>query len=75
MMVGFPCKTHEIWIVYNYKYTLIYEIHINMVDFYKFIIATGCQGCAIHYAGGLVIVVVVMVVQYILLVVWWLWQL
>ena len=46
-----------------------------MVDFYKFIIATGCQGCAIHYAGGLVIVVVVMVVQHILLVVWWLWQL
>ena len=43
-----------------------------MVDFYKFIIATGCQGCTIHYADGLV---VVMVVQYIMLVVWWLWWL
>ena len=40
-----------------------------MVDFYKFIIATGCQGCTIHYAGCLVVVVIVMVIQYIMLVV------
>ena len=54
-----------------------------MVDFCKFIIATCCQGCTIHYAGCcegcnactvhyagcLVVVVVVMVVQYIMLVV------
>ena len=44
-----------------------------MVDFYKFIIATGCQGCTIHYADGLVVVKVVIVVQCIMLVVWWLW--
>ena len=56
MEVDSPCKTHEILIVYNYKYTLIYEIQIHMVNFYKFIIATGCQGCTIHYAGGLVVV-------------------
>ena len=48
---------------------LVYEIHINMVDFCKFIIATGCQGCTIHYTGCLVVVEVVRVVQYIMLVV------
>ena len=37
-----------------------------MVDFYKFIIATCCQGCTIHYAGCLVVVKVVRVVQYII---------
>ena len=36
-----------------------------MVDFYKVLIATGCQGCTIHYAGCLMVVVVVIVVQYI----------